>query len=40
MNINKKIIIEIISKHVKVPVEKINSDSSTDNIETWIVSHN
>ena len=35
MNINKKTIIEIISKHAKVPVKNLNADASTDNIETW-----
>jgi len=35
MNTNKKKIIEIVSKHVKVPISKINDNSSTENIETW-----
>jgi acyl carrier protein len=35
MNTNKKKIIEIVSKHVKVPLSKINDNSSTENIETW-----
>ena len=35
MNINKKKIIEVVSKHAKVPSKKIDDNSSTDNIETW-----
>lgn len=35
MNINKKKIIEVVSKHSKVPPKKIDDNSSTDNIETW-----
>ncbi len=35
MNINKKKIIEVVSKHAKVSTKKIDDNSSTDNIETW-----
>ena len=34
---NKKNIIEIVSKHVKVSVDKIKDESSTETIDTWIV---
>ncbi len=32
---NKKNIIEIVSKHVKVSVDKIKDESSTETIDTW-----
>ena len=35
MIINKKKIIEIVSRHTKVPSKKIDDNSSTENIETW-----
>jgi|TARA_B110000003_G_C16478319_1_gene468562 acyl carrier protein len=35
MTINKKKIIEIVSRHTKVPFNKIDGNSSTENIETW-----
>ena len=35
MNINKKKIVEIVSKHVKVSSKKIDDNSSSENIETW-----
>jgi len=35
MIINKKKIIEIVSRHTKVSSKKIDDNSSTENIETW-----
>ena len=35
MKMNKKKITEIVSKHAKVSLEKINENSSTENIDTW-----
>ena len=32
---NKKNIIEIVSKHVKVSADKIKDESSTETIDTW-----
>ena len=32
---NKKNIIEIVSKHVKVSPDKIKDESSTETIDTW-----
>ena len=32
---NKKNIIEIVSKHVKVSLDKIKDESSTETIDTW-----
>ena len=32
---NKKNIIEIVSKHVKVSVDKIKDESTTETIDTW-----
>ena len=35
MTVNKKKIIDIVSRYTRVPNDKINDNSSTDNIETW-----
>ena len=35
MTVNKKKIIDIVSRYTRVPTDKINDNSSTDNIETW-----
>lgn len=32
---NKKNIIEIVSKHVKVSADKIKDESTTETIDTW-----
>jgi acyl carrier protein len=35
MKIDKKKILQIVSKHTKVQLKTIKENSSTDNIQTW-----